>query len=156
MCEEQVPGRAGRARSLAPRSACGPIPGPLCKHRALSRAEWESQPEISTNVRAFNPPVRPLRKHKGAFARARLSSPNRSDLEPHARQECRAPGSCRPGHGGGFLHTGCCRPVLPGARRAGPRCRAGGSIARRVSALASGGPGSQSPGPAWALTCWSP
>lgn len=75
-----------------------PFLGPLCKHLALSLAEWESQPQINTNVRAFNPLLGPLRKHKKTFSGAGLSSPNRSDLETHAQRECRALGrpSSRP------------------------------------------------------------
>lgn len=49
-------GRAGgehEPRSLAVRVV--PFLRPLCKHRALSLAEWESQPQISANVRALNP-----------------------------------------------------------------------------------------------------
>lgn len=117
--QKQVPARAGQAAGTEPGSRAVrvvPFLRPLCKHPALSRAEWESQPQISTHVRAFNPPVRPFEGAQRTFSGARLSSPNRSDLEPHAQQECQALGSCplQVSRRWDFEHSsGSCRPALP-------------------------------------------
>lgn len=45
------------------------VPQALVQTPALSQAEWESQPQISTNVRAFNPLVRPFEKAQKDFFR---------------------------------------------------------------------------------------
>lgn len=65
-------GGQGRRRAQAsslPSSVCGPVPQALVQTPALSPTEWESQPQISTDVRAFNPLVRPFENAQKDFCR---------------------------------------------------------------------------------------